>query len=124
MEEFVIEEDGPSSALDIPLGDVLAFIKWMNQARNSLDGAYALPNFPDVSSGKVHSWVQLVQRLDQRVHRSEEKILALEENVIAYEAEIDQIFSHLHRNIASFYDHLGQSHKAEEVRRRAETLCC
>ena len=124
MEELVIEEDGPSSALDISVGDVLAFIKWMNQARNSLDGGYALPNFPDVSSGKVHSWVQLVQRLDQRVHRSEEKILALEENVIGYEAEIDQILSHLHRNIASFYDHLGQSHKAEAVRRRAETLCC
>jgi hypothetical protein len=124
VEELVIEEDGPSSALDIPLGDVLAFIMWMNHTRKSLDGDYALPNFPDVSSRKVHSWVQLVQRLDQRVRRSEEKILALEENVIAYEAEIDQILSHLHRNIASFYDHLGHPHKAEAVRRRAETLCC
>jgi len=45
MEVRVIEEDGSSSALDTPLGDVLAFIRWLNQARNSLDGAYALPNF-------------------------------------------------------------------------------
>jgi len=28
----------------------------------------------------------------------------------------------LHSNIASLYDNLGQSHKAEEVRRRAEAL--
>jgi|SRR5688572_13401762 hypothetical protein len=124
MEELVIEEDGPSSALHISLGDFLAFIKWMDQSRKSLDGGYGLPNFPEGSSGKVHSWVQILQRLNERVRRSEEKIQVLEKNVIAYEAEIDQILSKLHANIALFYDHLGQSHKAEEVRRRAETLRC
>ena len=123
MEELVIEEeDGPSSALQIPLVDLLIFIKWMDQSRKSLDGGDALPNLPEVSSGKVRSWVQIVQRLNERVRRSEEKILALEENVIAHEAETDQILSHLHTNIALFYDHLGRSNKAEEVRRRAETL--
>jgi hypothetical protein len=125
MEELVIEEeDGPSSALHITLGDVLAFTKWMYQARKSLDDADVLPALPDVRSGKVKEWLHLIQRLGECVRRNEKRILALEENVIAHEAELEQILSHLHGNIASLYDNLGRSHKAEEVRRRAAALHC
>ena len=117
MEDLVIEEEGASSALKITLGDFLVFINWMNQTEKSL-----LPPLPDLDSGKVRGWVQLVQRLEERFRRSEEKKLALEANVIAQEAQLGQLLSHLHANIASLYDNLGQSHKAEEVRRRAEAL--
>ena len=123
MEELVIEaEDGASSALQITLGDLLIFIKWMNQTEKSLDRAEALPSLPDLESGKVKGWIQLVQRLEERFRRSEEKKLALEANVIAHEAQLGRLLSHLHTNIASLYDNLGQSQKAEEVRRRAEAL--
>jgi len=123
MEELVIEEeDGASSALQITLGDFLIFIKWMNQTEKSLDRAEALPSLPDLESGKVKGWIQLVQRLEERFRRSEEKKLALEANVIAHEAQLGRLLSHLHTNIASLYDNLGQSQKAEEVRRRAEAL--
>ena len=115
MEDLVIEEEGASSALKITLGDFLIFINWMNRAE-------ALPPLPDVDSGKVKGWIQLVQRLEERFRRSEEKKLALEANVIAQEAQLGQLLSHLHANIASLYDNLGQSQKAEEVRRRAEAL--
>ena len=123
MEELVIEEEeGASSALQITLGDFLVFIKWMNQTEKSLDRAEALPSLPDLESGKVKGWIQLVQRLEERFRRSEEKKLALEANVIAHEAQLGRLLSHLHTNIASLYDNLGQSQKAEEVRRRAEAL--
>jgi hypothetical protein len=123
MEDLVIEEeDGASSALQITLGDFLIFIKWMNQTEKSLDRAEALPSLPDLESGKVKGWIQLVQRLEERFRRSEEKKLALEANVIAHEAQLGRLLSHLHTNIASLYDNLGQSQKAEEVRRRAEAL--
>ena len=123
MEELVIEEeDGASSALQITLGDFLIFIKWMNQTEKSLDRAEAMPSLPDLESGKVKGWIQLVQRLEERFRRSEEKKLALEANVIAHEAQLGRLLSHLHTNIASLYDNLGQSQKAEEVRRRAEAL--
>jgi hypothetical protein len=123
MEELVIEEeDGASSALQITLGDVLIFINWMNQTEKSLDRAEAMPTLPDLESSKVKGWIQLVQRLEERFRRSEEKKLALEANVIAHEAQLGRLLSHLHTNIASLYDNLGQSQKAEEVRRRAEAL--
>lgn len=119
MEELVIEEeDDSSSALNIPLGDVLAFIKWMHHAGKSLEGVDPLPALPEVGSGKVTRWIQLVHRLGNSVRRNEERTLALEENVIAHEAQLKQISWHLHANIASLYDNLGRSHKAEEVRRR------
>ena len=63
MEDLVIEEEGASSALKITLGDVLVFINWMNQTEKSLDRAEALPTLPDLDSGKVKGWIQLVQRL-------------------------------------------------------------
>ena len=123
MEDLVIEEeDGASSALQITLGDFLVFIKWMNQAEKSLDRAEALSTLPELDSGKVKGWIQLVQRLEERFRRSEEKKLALEANVIAHETQLGQLLSHLHANIASLYENLGQSQKAEEVRRRAEAL--
>ena len=122
MEDLVIEEEGASSALEITLGDFLIFINWMNQTEKSLDRAEALPTSPDLESGKVRGWIQLVQRLEERFRRSEERKLALEANVIAHEAQLGQLLSHLLTNIASLYDNLEQSQKAEEVRRRAEAL--
>jgi hypothetical protein len=123
MEDLVIE-DGASSALEITLGDFLVFINWMNQMEKALDRAEAPPAMPELDSGKVKGWIQLVQRLEERFRRSEEKKLALEANVIAQEAQLGQLLSHLHANIASLYENLGQAQKAEEVRRRAEALHC
>jgi len=123
MEDLVIE-DGASSALEITLGDFLVFINWMNQMEKALDQAEAPPPMPELDSGKVKGWIQLVQRLEERFRRSEEKKVALEANVIAQEAQLGQLLSHLHTNIASLYENLGQAQKAEEVRRRAEALHC
>jgi hypothetical protein len=123
MEDLVIE-DGATSALEITLGDFLVFINWMNQTEKSIDRAEPLPALPNLDSAKVRGWIQLVQRLEERFRRSEEKKLALEANVIAQEAQLGQLLSHLHTNIASLYENLGQAQKAEDVRRRAEALHC
>lgn len=122
MEDLVIEEEGASSALHITLGDFLVFINWMNQTEKTLERGEALPTTPELDSSKVKGWIQLVQRLEERFRRSEEKKIALEANVIAQEAQLGQLLTHLHANIASLYENLGQSQKAEEVRRRAEAL--
>jgi hypothetical protein len=123
MEDLVIEEgDGPSSAFKITLGDVIVFINWMNQTEQSLDHAEALPPLPDLDCSKVKDWVQLVQRLEAHVRWNEEKKLALEANVLAHEAQMGELLAPFHANIASLYDNLGRSQKAEEVRRRAEAL--
>lgn len=123
MEDLVIEEEeGVPSSLSITLGDFLTFIKWMDQLEESLDHPDAVPTLPDLDSGKVKGWVYLIQQLEQRFRRSEERKLALEANLVAQEAQLGQLLSHMHANIAALYDNLGESHKALEVRRRAEAL--
>ena len=109
MEDLVIE-DSTASALEITLGDFLMFINWMNQAEKSLDRAESLPTLPSLDSAKVRGWIQLVQRLEERFRRSEEKKLAMEANVIAQEAQLGQLLSHLHGNIASLYEKIGRAH--------------
>jgi hypothetical protein len=48
--------------------------------------------------------------------------MALESNVVTHEGQMRLLVSQLHANIASLYDNLEQSQKAEKVRRRAEVL--
>src|SRR5262249_19004453 len=124
MEELVFEEDVKcaSSAFKITLGDVFVFINWMNRTEKSLDRAESLPPLPDLDSDKVKGWIQLIQQLEERFHQTEEKKLALEANVITHEAQTGQFLSLLHANIAALSDNLGQSQRAEEVRRRAEAV--
>jgi hypothetical protein len=123
MEELVFEEEvGDSSAFRITLGDLFVLIKWMNQSKTSLDRGEDLPPSPDLDSGKVKGWIQLVQRLEERIRRNEEKKLALEANVMAHDAQMGQILSHMHANLASLYDSLGQAQRAKDVRRRAEAV--
>ena len=125
MEDLVIEKDGASSALKITLGHFLVFINWMNQTEKALDRAsvsfYTRARF---GKGERMDSNQRKNVIGERFRRSEEKKLALEANVIAQEAQLGQLLSHLHTNIASLYENLGQSQKAEEVRRRAEALHC
>ena len=103
MEDLVIEEEGASSALKITLGDFLVFINWMNQTEKSLDRGEALPTLPDVDSGKVRVWIQLVLRLEERFRRSEANKLALETNVIAQDAQFGQLISLLHSYFSSLF---------------------
>src|SRR5262245_14039618 len=123
MEELVLEaEDGPISALNITFCDVFVLAKWMDQTETSLGRAEALPPAPDLDSGKAKAWTQLVQRLEEHSRLNEEKKQALEANVIEQEVQLGQLLSHLHANIASLYDNLGQLQRAEEVRRRAQAV--
>jgi len=121
MEDLIIEVEA-SLVSKITLSDLLIFINWMNQMEKALERGVASPPIPALHSDKVRVWMQLVQCLEERFRLSEEKKAALEANVIAHEAQLGQLLSHLHLNIASLYENLGQSEKAEEMRRRAKAL--
>ena len=48
--------------------------------------------------------------------------MSLEANLQAQETEVVKLVSHLHENIASLYDSLGHSQKANELRRRVGAM--
>ncbi len=122
MNDLVFELDSTTSALKITLGDLLVFINWMQQADKALESGERPPDAPEVDSGQVLGWVNLVQKLDDRFNRCKEKQLALEANLVMQEAQLRDLLSQLHGNIASLYENLGLEQKAQEVRRRAEAV--
>ncbi len=122
MNDLVFELDSTTSALKITLGDLLLFINWMQQADHSVEHGENMPDAPDLESGKVLGWINLIQKLEDRYRRSQEKQLALEANLVVQEAQLRELLSNLHGNIASLYENLGLEQKAQEVRKRAEAV--
>ena len=119
MNDLVCELD--HNASKITLGDLLVFIDWMHRADAALEQAEALPPRPEIESEKVNAWVQLIQKVEGRHRLMEEKRVALEANLMAQEAQLSQLLSQLHQNVASLYDTLGLQDKACQVRKKAET---
>lgn len=122
MSDMVFELDSTTSALKITLGDLLVFINWMQQADRAMEMGEQVPDAPDVESAQIQGWAELIRRLDERYRRSKEKQLALEANLVVQEAQLRDLLSQLHGNIASLYENLGLEQKAQEVRRRAEAV--
>ena len=122
MNDLVFELDSTTSALRITLGDLLVFINWMQQADKALESGEQLPDGPEVDSSQVLGWVSLIQKLDERLRRTREKQLALEANLVVQEAQLRDLLSQMHGNIAALYENLGLEQKAQEVRRRAEAV--
>jgi uncharacterized protein (DUF2342 family) len=120
MNDLVCELD--HNASKITLGDLLVFIDWMHRADAALEQAEALPPRPEIESEKVNAWVQLIQKVEGRHRLMEEKRVALEANLMAQEAQLSQLLSQLHLNVASLYDTLGLQDKACQVRKKAETV--
>jgi len=120
MNDLICELD--HNASKITLGDLLVFIDWMHRADAALEQAEALPPRPEIESEKVNAWVQLIQKVEGRHGLMEEKRVALEANLMAQEAQLSQLLSQLHQNVASLYDTLGLQDKACQVRKKAETV--
>jgi len=120
MNDLICELD--HNASKITLGDLLVFIDWMHRADAALEQAEALPPRPEIESEKVNAWVQLIQKVEGRHRLMEEKRVALEANLMAQEAQLSQLLSQLHLNVASLYDTLGLQDKACQVRKKAETV--
>lgn len=122
MEEGVLSPQGTDAALKVTLGDLLYFINWMEHAERAFGQGGALPSLPPMNSDRVKAWVQLVEKLQAQYRQSEDRQMALEANLQAQEHEVGKLLSHLHENIASLYESLGQAEKAREVRRRSSLI--
>ncbi len=122
MEDPAIKAGDTETLLKLSLRDVLVFVNWIQQVQEALDGAQPLPAMPELESARVRSWVELIQKLDERSRQAAGKEAFLQASLDAQESELGRLVSHLHENIASLYENLGQEAKAQEVRRRASAI--
>jgi len=107
---------------DITFGDFLLFINWMGRSERAFTHAEPLPPPPQVSSPKILEWVHLILRLEERARQTEERTRSAEATALEKEIKLGQFLSSLQVNIASLYEHLGETRKATELRRKVNAL--
>ena len=86
---------GSTSALDIKLSEITAFIEWLQTAVNALNQGHPVPQHHNLDGSEAVAWVKAVQTLDERRRHSEEKRLALETDLRAREAHLGRVTQQL-----------------------------
>ena len=122
MEEAESKLGSTTTMLKIGLGDFIGFLNWMHHSHNAFEHGDPLPETPALESDKLRSWVQFIQKLEERYRQGEEKQMSFEANLQAQEGELGQLVSQLYGNIASLYENLGQEVKAQEIRKKASVI--
>lgn len=111
-----------TSTLQLKVSDVLLFVNWMNEAHRACQFNQPLPQVPVLESPQVKAWVELVQMSAEQFRQSETKTVSLLAHVSAQETQLERLVHQLHESIASLYDNLGRTEKAEEIRKLSSAL--
>ena len=85
----------PSSAgTDLKLGEIMAFIEWLQPAMKAIERGQVLPDSSRLS-GEIGMWVQSIRNLDERRRESEEIQLTLESEKRDREAYVGRMTQQL-----------------------------
>ncbi|MBK5281184.1 MAG: hypothetical protein ABIQ79_05455 [Nitrospiraceae bacterium] len=80
----------PASTTDLKLGEVMAFVEWLQPAIKALERGQALPESPKVG-GDLASWIQAIRNLEERRRESEEVRINLESDMRDREAYVGRL---------------------------------
>ncbi len=94
----------------------------MDQAGQAVQHEYPLPDAPTLGDGTVKRWMDLIRRLAETPQRAEASHLALQETLTKQEASLGPSTSNLCENLATLYDTLGRTERAQAVRMRVAAL--
>jgi hypothetical protein len=75
---------------DLKLGEVMAFVEWLQHAIKSLEHGQPLPDSPKLG-GDLAPWIQAIRNLEERRHESEEIRLNLESDIRAREDYVSRL---------------------------------
>ena len=89
----------PSQSGDVKLGEIMAFIDWLQPAMRSLEKGEPLPDSSRLS-GDLGAWIQAIRNLDDRRRESEESQLTLESEQRDREAYIQRMTQQLQASMA------------------------
>ncbi len=80
----------PASTTDLKLGEVMAFIEWLQPAIKALERGLPLPDSPKLG-GDLASWIQAIRNLEERRRESEEVRINLESDMRDREAYVGRL---------------------------------
>jgi hypothetical protein len=84
----------PASTTDLKLGEVMAFIAWLQPAMSALEHGQPLPDSPKLG-GDLALWIQAIRNLEDRRRESEEMRANLESDIRDREAYVGRLTQQL-----------------------------
>jgi uncharacterized Zn finger protein len=84
----------PASTTDLKLGEVMAFIAWLQPAMSALEHGQPLPDSPKLD-GDLALWIQAIRNLEERRRESEEIRINLESDIRDREAYVGRLTQQL-----------------------------
>jgi hypothetical protein len=84
----------PASTTDLKLGEVMAFIAWLQPAMSALEHGQPLPDSPKLG-GNLALWIQAIRNLEDRRRESEEIRANLESDIRDREAYVGRLTQQL-----------------------------
>ena len=84
----------PATTTDLKLGEVMAFVEWLQPAIKALEGGQPLPDSPKIG-GDLASWIHAVRNLEERRRESEDVRINLESDMRDREAYVGRLTQQL-----------------------------
>ena len=84
----------PASMNDLKLGEVMAFVEWLQPAIKALERGQPLPDSPELR-GDLAPWFQAIRNLEERRRESEEVRINLESDMRDREAYVGRLTQQL-----------------------------
>ncbi|HWI69008.1 MAG TPA: hypothetical protein VNS88_11625, partial [Nitrospiraceae bacterium] len=84
----------PASTTDLKLGELMAFIAWLQPALHALERGQALSDTPKLG-GDIALWIQGIRNLEERRRESEEIRINLESDIRDREAYVGRLTQQL-----------------------------
>jgi hypothetical protein len=85
---------GPASTTDLKLGELMAFIEWLQPALKALERGQTLPDSPKLG-GDLAPWIQAIRNLEEHRRESEEVRINLESDMRDREAYVGRLTQQL-----------------------------
>jgi len=104
-----------SSGLDIRLGEITAFVEWLQEGVHALEGGGDLPAAPQFD-GEAMEWVKALQVMDERKRAAQDKLSALETDLQHRDTQLVRLTQQLQTSMQEAKD-------AKQEAKDAGTTC-
>ena len=84
----------PAPTTDLKLGEVMAFVEWLQLAVKALERGQPLPESPNLG-GEIAPWIRAIGNLEERRRESEEIQINLESDMRSREAYVGRLTQQL-----------------------------
>lgn len=113
---------GESASVDLKLGEVIAFMEWLQPAMKSVELGQPLPDSSKLS-GEVAVWAQAIHNLNEHCRQAEEIRSSLESEIRDREAYVGRLTNQLQASMAEVKTaQLAHQQDLQELATYKETL--